>query len=288
MPLLVALAILMLVSRAPAEAQQKGLRAQHRTWTGYAEDGREEVALLRLLDDADEGMVHDESRSFGSAHAGTLAGAVRLPSHTGYAVREPSRAWGTSRTIGLLVDAFDHVVAADPAAPRVRVHDLSLRHGGPMPGHKSHQSGRDVDITYYQRGCRGECAGRLVAAAELDAIRQWHLLRYWLERDQAEFVFVDYALQQPLYEAAEAGRSTPRQLAQWFQYPRGPAFPAGVIRHVPGHANHVHVRFRCTERDGACQRTPTRTVPSPGDLMSPLLELVQDEDESELLELLSE
>jgi hypothetical protein len=89
----------MLVSHAQAEAQHRGLRAQHRTWTLNADDGREEAALLRLLDDADEGIVQDESRSFGSAHAGTLAAAVRLPSHSGYAVRELSRAWGTARTI---------------------------------------------------------------------------------------------------------------------------------------------------------------------------------------------
>ncbi|HMJ13227.1 MAG TPA: hypothetical protein VK524_17525, partial [Polyangiaceae bacterium] len=71
-------------------------------------------------------------------------------------------------------------------------------------------------------------------------------------------------------------------------YPRGPAFPAGVIRHVPNHANHVHVRFRCAPRDRACKGTATRRVLA-RDVMpaASLLELVDDESEGEaLLELL--
>lgn len=253
----------------------------------YGDDDTELAALLELLCDSDsEGPRR--SQSIGTAHGGSLAGAVQLAAHPGYYIRERSRAWGTSTTIDRLEQAFDQLVASEPAAPRVRVHDLSLRAGGPMEGHKSHQRGRDVDITYYQHGCRGDCIGRHVAPHELDAARQWHLLRYWLERDHAEFVFIDYALQKPLYEAAKASGASASQLAQWFQYPRGSQFPSGIIRHAPGHANHVHVRFRCTGKDRNCQRTLTRPVSSPGDMMSPLLELVQDEDESDLLELVNQ
>lgn len=253
----------------------------------YGEDDREVAAALELLDESDSGGP-SRWQSIGTPHAGSLAGAVQLGGHPGYRIRERSRAWATSSTIDRLVQAFDQLLAIDPAAPRVRVHDLSLRAGGPMDGHKSHQSGRDVDITYYQHGCRGDCRGRPVAPYEFDAVRQWRVLRYWLERDHAEFVFIDYALQQPLYEAAKASGATARQLARWFQYPRGPLFPSGLIRHVPGHANHVHVRFRCTPGDRACQRTATRPLASGGDLMSPPLDLVHDEDERELLELLAD
>jgi murein endopeptidase len=169
---------------------------------------------------------------------------MQLPRHRGYRLIDSSRAWGTSGTIGSLVEAFDDLIAIDPASPRVEVHDLSLRSGGPMRGHKSHQTGRDVDITYYQRPSRGVCLGRRIGPDELDSPREWRLLRHWLERGQAEFIFIDYGLQQPLYEAAKASGATERQLAEWFQYPRDASVRAGIIRHVPNHANHVHVRFR--------------------------------------------
>ncbi len=245
-------------------------------------DGADLALLVTLLSDDDDGrpIMARDSGSVGSAHAGSLRAAMQLPAHAAYVVRDPSRAWGTAETIKRLTSAFDEVVRTDPFAPRVRVHDLSLRNGGPMRGHKSHQSGRDVDLTYYRRTCERECIGRPVSASELDSGRQWRLLRYWLQHGHAEFIFVDYALQRPLYEQAKSAGATPGQLAQWFQYPRGPDLPAGVIRHVPNHANHVHIRFRCAPRDGACTGTPTRRIPALGVAPS-LLELIEDESDDQ-------
>jgi hypothetical protein len=51
--------------------------------------------------------------------------------------------------------------------------------------------------------------------------------------------------QKPLFEAARTSGATPSELARWFQFPRSAITSAGLIRHVPNHADHVHVRFRC-------------------------------------------
>lgn len=213
-------------------------------------------SLVRLLNGEDDAQrsVPRDLRSDGSSQGPSLHGGVQLPAHRGYVVRDPSRSWGTVDTIERLTDAFDEVLQADPLAPRVRVHDLSLENGGPMRDHRSHQTGRDVDITYYQRSCKSECVGGRVAPSELDAAREWRLLRSWLQRGAAEFIFVDYALQRPLYEQAKSAGATPRELAQWFQYPRGRTSHTGVIRHVPNHANHVHIRFQCAQRAHAARR----------------------------------
>ena len=247
-----------------------------------------EAKLFALLGRETNASAHS-SASVGSAHAGRLSSAVQLPPHAAYAVRDSSRAWGTPDTIQFLVHAFDQVRELDPAAPPLRVHDLSLRQGGPMAGHKSHQSGRDVDLTYYQHRCAGACPARTVTPTELDAPRQWRLLQHWLTRGAAEFIFVDYSLQRPLYEAARASGASARQLASWFQYPRGARFPAGIIRHAPNHANHVHVRFRCAASDRQCAPTATRRVgPSPAGGDFGLLQLLESEAEHEMLELLAD
>jgi murein endopeptidase len=243
------------------------------------EEDSDFAALLEQLDE-DESVRRThriKSRSSGSAHVGSLLGGVQLPRHPGYRLVDASRAWGTSKTIGLLLEASGEIVAADPAAPRVEVHDLSLRLGGRMRGHKSHENGRDVDLTYYQRSNRGTCVARQVSPRELDALREWRLMRHWLERSQAEFIFVDYSLQGPLYAAAKADCATQRQLAASFQYPRRPDVRAGIIRHVPNHADHVHVRFRCSASDSSCMHGSRAFEPKPA-----------DEPESELLELLTE
>lgn len=202
-------------------------------------------------------------------------------------IRDASRAWGAPNAVAWLMDAFDAMRRNEPGAPRVRVHDLSLPNGGFMDGHKSHQSGRDADLSYYQRGVRGLCAARTVTPATLDARRQWRLLEHWLARDEVEFVFVDYRLQGPLYEAARSAGATSAELRRWFQWPRGQDVPIGIVRHEDGHANHVHVRFRCAHREKACEPTPTRRLTqATNGALQPLLELLEDESEDGLLELL--
>lgn len=199
-------------------------------------------------------VPESRSQSVGSPSAGELMHPERLREHPAFVLRDPARAWGTLETVTAIRDGFAAVHKEDPEAPRVRVHDISLRHGGHMEDHKSHQSGRDVDISYYQRRCGVEgCAFRRLAASDLDVARQWQLLRLWLERDQLEAVFIDYTLQAALYRHARSQGASRQELARWFQYPRGKDNPYGVIRHYPKHDDHMHVRFACHETDPECK-----------------------------------
>jgi LysM repeat protein len=194
------------------------------------------------------------SESIGSPVRGQIVHARMLPAAAGYAVREPARAWGTDETVRSVVAAFAHVRAQHGDVPRVWVHDLSLRSGGPIDDHKSHQSGRDVDIAYPQKRCPSQgCGFRRLAPADLDAAVAFTLLQYWLERDLLEAVFIDYRLQAPLYREARARGASASELARWFQYPRGRSERLAVVRHFPKHADHMHVRFACHPSDLACK-----------------------------------
>jgi hypothetical protein len=155
-------------------------------------------------------------------------------------------------TVLWMQDAFDSVREAHPRAPRVRVHDLSDHDGGRLYGHRSHQSGRDVDIAYYHERCNGPCSFRRVRD-DLDVATQWTLLRHWLVRDQVTAIFNDYRIQRPLYEEARRQGATRAQLSRWFQYPRGRTHSLGKIRHFPNHRDHLHVRFVCPETDEECR-----------------------------------
>lgn len=195
------------------------------------------------------------SESIGSANRGRLVNAEQLPSHSGYRLRDADRAWGTNETIAYMTGAFDYMRETFPDAPRVRVHDLSYRQGGRMRGHRSHQSGRDADISLYQTRCSGgTCPFRDVSPSRLDVRLQWALLRYWIRRDQVEYIFLDYELQEPLYEYVRDVRgATEEQLDEWFQYPHGRRAARGLIRHEPNHADHIHVRFSCASGDDECR-----------------------------------
>lgn len=194
------------------------------------------------------------SASVGAPNRGQLREAEPLPPHPGYYVRDPSRAFGTLETVLWMQDAVQEVLDRHPRSPRVRVHDVSLREGGFMNGHRSHQSGRDVDISLYQRRCADRlCPMRQMRPEDLDVERTFTLLEHWLKNERLEAVFLDYSLQAPLYEEGRRRGYSRAQLSRWFQYPHGPAYPLGVVRHYPRHRDHAHVRFVCPDTDDDCR-----------------------------------
>lgn len=193
------------------------------------------------------------SESVGAPHRGRLEKPVQLPKHRGYFVRTPQRAWGTTETVNWIEDGFDAVAKRYKYNKPVRVHDISDRDGGPLRDHRSHQSGRDVDISFHQRSCGASpCAFKKVKPNDLDVGRVWTLLEYWLKNGQIENAFIDYRLQKPLYKFARSRGATKAQLEQWFQYPRGQGSPYGVVRHFAKHDDHMHVRFVCPLNDSRC------------------------------------
>jgi LysM repeat protein/murein endopeptidase len=194
------------------------------------------------------------SASIGRANDGRLVGGEQLPEHAGYVIRNRDIAWGTNETVAYILDGFDAVRRRHPSAPRVRMHDLSDEDGGRLRGHRSHQSGRDADIGYYQRRCRGTCEYRNVRPSELDVELQWALIRHWINNSQIDYIFMDYSLQEPLYEYVRDVRgATAAQLNEWFQYPHGRRTARGLIRHEPNHRDHIHVRFACSDDDDRCR-----------------------------------
>lgn len=193
------------------------------------------------------------SRSVGMPSHGKLVHGRRLSAHPGYVIRDRARAWGTDETVNALLRAFDALRERDPRAPRIEVHDISFEHGGRISDHKSHESGRDVDLALFRKGCTRVCDFRRIGPDALDAERQWALLRQLIERDQVEAVFLDYRLQEPLYRQARAEGATAEQLQRWFQYPNGPAHPLGIVRHFRKHDDHLHVRFACHASDPECR-----------------------------------
>lgn len=197
------------------------------------------------------------SESVGEVADGSLVNGVALPSHPGYVVRHRERTFMTLDAAEHLLHAFDSLRDADEEAPRLQIGDASRPHGGHLDQHRSHQSGRDVDIDYFYTRCRETCGHHRLSPAELDADRQWRLIEPWLRDGSVEYIFIDHALQEPLYEAARRAGASRADLSRWFQWPRPADVRFGVIRHVPSHADHMHVRFTCAPHDTGC-------VPSDG------------------------
>ena len=59
----------------------------------------------------------------------------------------------------------------------------------------------------------------------------------------AQYIFFDSALQNCLFDWAAKNKVSEKRIAEVRR----------VLRHEPNHANHLHVRFKCRERDTRCR-----------------------------------
>lgn len=177
--------------------------------------------------------------SVGTPNRGALLNPVRLKSdHTLQSRRY--RSYGTRELVELIRQATHAVHRAFPNSPRLHVGDLSKKHGGHFPPHVSHQSGRDVDIGYYMRF--GQRAARLqrINKYNLDIPRTWVLMETFLRSGQIQYMFSHRKLIPSLYRyARKLPHISKTELKRWF----GGKGRRGIIRHLKGHDDHLHIRI---------------------------------------------
>jgi LysM repeat protein len=198
-------------------------------------------------------------QSIGKPWSGHLRRATRMPKGKGYLIRRPYRAFGTAHLVGHLRDAIVAVREDHPRLHTLAIGDLSAQGGGSITEHRSHQSGRDVDVGFFYKRKPAAYPNEFVVAtaANLDRAATWDLLvafaRTADEPDGVQAIFLDYDVQGLLYDwAAERGVDE-AYLGRLFQYPDGKGGGTGLVRHEPHHDDHFHVRFKCPAGDTACQ-----------------------------------
>ena len=190
--------------------------------------------------------------SRGLANNGSLAGGIQMQSGPGYVIRNPKRSYGTALTVSLIMDAMQAYKDKFPKAPRFMIGDLSLEHGGKLTPHLSHQSGRDVDISYIHTSNKEELRFQHMTKTTLDVEKNWFVLEYFLKSGKVQYIFVDYDLQAVFYNYAKARGYSDAQLKTMIQYPNGKKSYHAIMRHSKGHADHFHVRFVCAPSDVSC------------------------------------
>ncbi|MCA9714191.1 MAG: penicillin-insensitive murein endopeptidase, partial [Myxococcales bacterium] len=176
----------------------------------------------------------------GGPNGGRLVNAVQLPENPQlYTRKHPANAWGSTHTITALQRSVARFRKQSGYQGAVVIGDISKRHGGRFYPHKSHQSGRDVDIAL--PGSPG--------ARDWDAT--WGLVRALIDSDRVERIFLDYGRQSELYEAARRVGESTESLARELQFPEGRYAPA-IVQHQSGHEEHIHVRFKCGPDERGC------------------------------------
>lgn len=216
---------------------------------GRADPGQARAAYSTLLDasrlfGSQTESAHMESAPYGSYSRGCLAGAGQLPAEGRYwqAMRlSRNRNWGHP----IILSYIEHL-SADAARldgwPGLLIGDISQPRGGPMPnGHKSHQTGLDVDIWFRPSPRRGlSIDEREILPAESlirnrfelnqDLWTEGHarLLKRAASYSSVARIFVHPAVKKELCEWAGGDRGWLRKIRAWY-----------------GHDDHFHVRLKC-------------------------------------------
>jgi penicillin-insensitive murein DD-endopeptidase len=227
------------------------------------------------------------SVSTGHHTQGALVRSVALPLEgtgfeipPGWRIREAR--YTTEEVLGWLMGAFRAVAGRYPGAV-AQVGDLSRRGGGRLVRHRSHESGRDIDIFFYAVDSHGRpfrsprgvfrfgADGWAVAwsfpdartpvrepvpLVRLDARRTWALVSAMLQDPSAEvqWIFIHKDIARMLLDEAASSGEEPGLVARaaaLFHQPRG----------VDPHDDHMHVRVFCDPNDriaGCRDSGPTR------------------------------
>lgn len=177
--------------------------------------------------------------SVGKPNGGALVNGVQLSRSEYFEPVDPNTSWGTDETLAYLEAAARKVHEAFPNSPRLWVGDISRERGGHLSPHRSHQSGRDVDIGYFY--AEPGAWYRRATPANLDLARTWAFVRALVTETDIEMIFIDHTLSAALRRYAEGLGEDAGWLRRVFATVNG---EQPLVRHARGHATHMHVRFR--------------------------------------------
>lgn len=203
-----------------------------------------------------------------------------------FKTRHSEAHWGTDELVGLLERASRSVATRTPGA-RLTVGDLSRRGGGRFRPHRSHQSGRDVDLAFYFTDANGtpldldrfydvrrDMTVRGHEELHYDLVRNWQLVEALVSDTEApvQWIFVSRYLRAALLEEGV------RQGASADVMTRAEAI-LSQPSHGGMHNDQFHVRIFCPAADhprcvddppihpwmSGAPTTPTPPVSDPGD-----------------------
>ncbi len=198
-------------------------------------DGMSDEQLKKMVS---EDPARLGSISLGAPSAGLLLNGVQALESPYLKPVNPGGAFGTQETLDFLTGALKRVHAEFPGTVPLSLGHISGPKGGRLKPHISHQSGRDVDISFFYRD--GVQWYRRGSADNLDLPRNWAFVRALLIETDVEMILVDHSIQALLREYASSIGEDPVWLDGLF---RGGAGLRPILRHAPGHATHFHIRF---------------------------------------------
>ncbi|MGH1340270.1 MAG: penicillin-insensitive murein endopeptidase [Nannocystales bacterium] len=200
------------------------------------------------------------SRSVGAPNRGRIENSAPFPDGEGWNMRGyRPRSYATRQTVTQLATSLALWRERYPDANPVKLGEFSRRGGGRVRPHKSHRTGRDVDIGYVMN--EPDEGHRFVTVSDdnMDAAATWGLVQQLVAGDAVESIFMAESVQAQLIPFAALSLTEAQQRALFSTLePDARAKKKTTIRAWRGHDDHMHVRFGCTEADFQCRGAVSR------------------------------
>jgi murein endopeptidase len=198
------------------------------------------------------GKVRRNALSIGTPTKGRLVNGVSFPEAPDlYQLRKPAQAYGSSHTIKTAIMAISEFRRRSKYTRELVIGAVSLPRGGRFRPHRSHQSGRDIDIRLPVRASVDH--HKPPRANEVDWRAAYRLIKAFADTGEVQYIFLEHRLQKVLYRAAQASGASKKELAALIQWPRPAKTNNGVVRHAKGHTSHIHIRLKCGPRESKCR-----------------------------------
>jgi penicillin-insensitive murein endopeptidase len=188
---------------------------------------------------------------------GCLQGGVELPTTgpTWQVMRlSRNRNWGHPDLVKFL-ERFAPLAAQATGWKGILIGDMAQPRGGPLPfGHKSHQTGLDVDIWFMPM------PDRVLSKEERENILASNLVaadgkrvndEFWSPADVA---FIRTAAEQPEVERVLTNAAIKKELCR--VEGKNDRSWMSKVRPWYGHADHIHVRLKCPADSPDCRAQP--------------------------------
>jgi penicillin-insensitive murein endopeptidase len=207
---------------------------------------------------------HASSQAIGFYTNGSIQGAYALseegPGHRKLFLNR-QRQWGTKDLVELIEKSSTAVQRSYPMGEKLQVGDLSVREGGDISRHSSHENGLDADFIYYRTdhkeqdieyedGFRFNFVRNGEVSEVFDSERNWMLLKEMAKSERINRIFVAPEIKKLFCERihvwerpeteirillSSLERKTLRRLRPWYN-----------------HGDHMHVRLICPENSPEC------------------------------------
>lgn len=192
-----------------------------------------------VAEDMPEFKVRGDALSIGKPHRGRLKDGLKLPESDDYVIRFERLCYGTSVAVSSIRSAIVAFRKDTGFEADIFIGAMSRRVGRRLRPHRSHQSGRDVDV---RLPAMPYASGYKMTSEEVDWHATWSLAHAFVRTESVQVIFLERKFHERVRRAGMRLGASDEQLEQVMSH----------IRHSKGHTSHMHVRFECGDASDEC------------------------------------